>query len=202
VAIEARKRVRTHCRARGTIINITRAITGAALAAVAVASGFAVAASPAASTVHQPRAIAARAGTSADDSPGGVRVNLADFTHPADDNIIYAPATLNPGDQWTSPDGQTGLEFTSDGYLEVWQGNQGNTVWQASSNPGARATFQNDGNLVIYDSNGNPVWAAQGSSVPFCTTTATCTLHVQDDGNVTLRNQLNLPYWASNTNHS
>jgi hypothetical protein len=48
--------------------------------------------------------------------------------------------------------------------------------------------MQGDGNLVIYDSGRNPVWASDGNR-----------LVAQDDGNVVIYDPADNPIWATNT---
>ena len=55
--------------------------------------------------------------------------------------------------------------------------------------------LQDDGNLVVYDANKNPIWATgtngQGEG-PY-------KLKVQEDGNVVLYDKDKNPLWATNT---
>jgi hypothetical protein len=45
----------------------------------------------------------------------------------------------------------------------VVYGNDGNVVWgaQTQDHPGSYFVVQNDGNAVVYDANGQPLWATK-----------------------------------------
>ena len=102
------------------------------------------------------------------------------FTGTIRPNVI-----LHPGHAIQSPDGRTRLVMQTDGNLvayrdgtAVWQpmtrgtytvmqadGNfvlyaAGTPMWSSHTdhNPGAQLTVQNDGNIVIYDIHGKPLW--------------------------------------------
>lgn len=55
------------------------------------------------------------------------------------------------------------------------------------------AAFQPDGNLVLYRSDGAPVWST-GTSIYLCANMA-----IQNDGNVVIVNMDGAPVWATNT---
>jgi hypothetical protein len=67
-------------------------------------------------------------------------------------------------------------------------------AWQAPNawSHGATAVFQEDGNFVVYDSSGSPVWASG-------TWHRGAYLAVQDDGNVVIYDRNKNPVWATNT---
>ncbi|MFP3541082.1 bacteriocin, partial [Pseudomonas sp. SIMBA_044] len=59
------------------------------------------------------------------------------------------------------------------------------------NHPGAYATMQGDGNLVVYSSAGAPLWYSGTSGNPGATT------YLQDDGNIVI--YARIPSWSSNT---
>ncbi|MFI0469661.1 hypothetical protein ACH347_36815 [Saccharopolyspora sp. 5N102] len=66
-------------------------------------------------------------------------------------------------------------------------------VWESDNDDdGERAVFQDDGNLVIYNADNEPVWATdtyQRGNIQA----------IQDDGNVVIYDGVELPIWATNT---
>ncbi|MFT5679980.1 MAG: hypothetical protein ACI8RZ_000885 [Myxococcota bacterium] len=70
----------------------------------------------------------------------------------------------------------------------------GEATWATGTNNKGSAFFivQNDGNLVIYDSNSKAIWSSGTSGQK------TIYLAVQDDGNLVLYKQT--PLWSSGTN--
>lgn len=66
-----------------------------------------------------------------------------------------------------------------------------NTQWSWS---GCHATFQGDGNLVVYDSLNRVRWASGTNG-----RATGGTLRMQDDGNLVIYNTWNQPVWASDT---
>lgn len=66
---------------------------------------------------------------------------------------------------------------------------------QSQANPYVKLIFQSDGNLVIYNSSGSPLWATNtwGRAC-----SSNCVAAFQNDGNLVLY-QNGAPYWASNT---
>jgi hypothetical protein len=78
-----------------------------------------------------------------------------------------------------SPDGNTRLTLLR-GLLEVWR--NGDHVWTADQSlAGDHVDFQTDGNLVVYTSNGSPVWA---SNTTFNCLGNACHLAIENSGNV------------------
>jgi hypothetical protein len=104
-----------------------------------------------------------------------------------------APGTsINAGDYIVSPNGKFVTTMQYDGNLVTYAGSR--AIWN-SGTPGTYgnyATFQSDGNLVLYDQNGRALWNTytytQGASV----------LKMQSDGNLVLyRNSDNAFTWNS-----
>ena len=53
------------------------------------------------------------------------------------------------------------LAFTARGNLELWKTPELSLVWESrTSGKGAKLIMQGDGNLVIYDDDGESVWAS------------------------------------------
>ncbi|WP_081259214.1 protease pro-enzyme activation domain-containing protein [Burkholderia territorii] len=99
--------------------------------------------------------------------------------------------TLVSGQNFTSGNGANVLVMQGDGNLVLLR--QGGPQWNSgtSNHPGAYATMQTDGNLVVYSSAGTALWNSGTSGHPGAAT------YVQDDGNVVIYAQL--PHWSTNT---
>ncbi|MCU9954212.1 protease pro-enzyme activation domain-containing protein [Burkholderia sp. BKH01] len=99
--------------------------------------------------------------------------------------------TLSSGQSFTSGNGANVLVMQGDGNLVLLR--QGVAQWSSGtySHPGAFATMQTDGNLVVYSSTGVPLWYSGTSGDSGAAT------YVQDDGNVVIYTQL--PRWSTNT---
>ena len=107
---------------------------------------------------------------------------------------ITGPAELGAGDQLVSPNGQFRLDMQGDGNLVVY-GN-GLPIWNAGTfgHPGASATLQLDGRLVVHEQDGTTLWtsgttgAGQGSW-----------LALQDDGQLTITPPYGVTAWRAGT---
>lgn len=85
------------------------------------------------------------------------------------------------------------LSFQNDGNL-VLANRNGDPIWSsATDNKGGRAEFQKDGNLVIYDSYNKAIWSTNTSNG------GARKLKIQDDGNLVIYNDNNSPIWSSET---
>lgn len=172
-------------------MKISRAITLASLATVAIAGCIGLAASSPANAAPQPSATSAR-------TAALTSVTRAARSGPEASTILPAGATLHPGQVWFSPHRDVALGFSREGILEIWHAGQG-IVWRAPEAFGDRAVFLPDGNLVVFRDE-YPVWRALPGPNWGCAETHACTLHVQDNGNVTLREPFDGPvYWESHT---
>lgn len=82
------------------------------------------------------------------------------------DGITFLPGTVfTKGSSFQTPGGTARLDFTPTGNLELYF--QGSLKWQSgTSGLGQNAVMQTDGNFVVYNSAGSPVWASntQGGS--------------------------------------
>ena len=104
--------------------------------------------------------------------------------------------TLNPGDSVTTQNRY--LIMQHDGNLVLYRFNNGQVgepLWATGTNWGSqhRAVFQGDGNLVVYNQYGNPLWASH-------THGSGNRLIQQSDGNLVIYNSHGQAVWASHTN--
>lgn len=99
--------------------------------------------------------------------------------------------TLGSGQSLVSGNGANVLVMQGDGNLVLLR--QGVPVWNSGTHnhPGAYATMQTDGNLVVYSSAGAPLWYSGTGGNPGAVT------YLQDDGNVVIYTQV--PGWSSNS---
>lgn len=99
--------------------------------------------------------------------------------------------TLSGGQSLTSGNGANVLVMQGDGNLVLMR--QGVPQWSSNTynHPGAYATMQADGNLVVYSSGGAPLWYSGTSGNPGAAT------YLQDDGNIVI--YARMPSWSSNT---
>lgn len=120
-------------------------------------------------------------------------------TGPSAQGDDMAPGeVLYPGESLTSQNGLYTLSYQTDGNLVLYRNYSDGRRWApwASGTSGIASKvciMQSDGNLVIYNTNYNPIWASgsyghQGSR-----------LLVQDDGNVVIYNTNGQAIWATNT---
>lgn len=85
------------------------------------------------------------------------------------------------------------MVFQNDGNLVVYKAN-GNPIWSSDTqNKGKRAIFQNDGNFVVYDNSNKAIWDAGSQSK------GGTILKVQDDGNVVIYTSSNVAIWNTGT---
>ncbi len=107
---------------------------------------------------------------------------------------VASGTTLRAGDYLRSPDWRFTLVMQFDGNLVVYSADKYTPIWNARTwnKPGAYATMQNDGNFVVYDSNGSALWNT------FKFTEGASVLKMQSDGNlVTYRNSNGWATWNS-----
>jgi hypothetical protein len=83
---------------------------------------------------------------------------------PANQDQLLPDEFLDPNQSITSLDGRFTLTFLSNGILRLGMPQRhrsGRTLWWTSNTygrPASRCIMQGDGNRVIYDLNGAPVW--------------------------------------------
>lgn len=114
---------------------------------------------------------------------------------PGTDSLV-AGAVLAAGQFLHSADGIYTLTMAADGTLV--QAKAGVTRWTSGTggHPGARLTLQSDGNLVIYDSAGVPLWATGTNGVG--SNPGRDLMIMQSDGNAVLYEPSG-PLWATGT---
>jgi len=107
------------------------------------------------------------------------------LTHSLGSNQLTAGTTLHAGDYIVSPNGKFVTTLQYDGNLVTYSGNK--AVWYSNTygDYGDYATFQADGNLVVYAYDGSALWDS----------------HTQQTGadNVTLGDDGNLRIYAGST---
>lgn len=117
---------------------------------------------------------------------------------------IEVEGILYPGSELVSPSGEYTFTFQQDSNLVLYR-NQGDgnreAIWdsgtyQSDPSPNAQALLQRDGNFVIYDGNGQALWASEtfgyGGSQPY--------IVVQDDGNVVFYDaEMEGAFWNTGT---
>jgi hypothetical protein len=102
---------------------------------------------------------------------------------------------LDGGDQIFSPNGRYRLTMNTAGSLYLYNTDSNRTIWTAGSVTGAGNYFvyQNDDNLVVYNSSDKAVWSSSTSSK------TSTRLALQDDGNLVLYNGTTA-IWNTGTN--
>ena len=105
----------------------------------------------------------------------------------------WANETLWSGDQIISPNGQYSAVMQWDGNFVIYNGG-GTPVWSTGTySPGARAVMQGDGNFVLYTPNNQPIWATSWRTGSCCV--GGSRLVMQDDGNIVLYTPWNAAVW-------
>lgn len=106
---------------------------------------------------------------------------------------LSSPGILFPGQELSTADRKHVLDFQSDGNLVLYS--SGKATWSTGTNgkSAAKLYMQPDGNLVIYNTAGQPLWNSntygQGNS----------TLVMQTDGNLVTYNSSGIATWNSGT---
>lgn len=107
---------------------------------------------------------------------------------------------IHPGQSFTSPSGEYTLTFQEDSNLVLYRGED--ALWASNTMHGEDESSENkslilqgDGNFVLYNADGEPLWAS-GSSYD----AAQPYVLVQDDGNVCLYDEgLEGCHWSTET---
>lgn len=117
----------------------------------------------------------------------------APSTNTVNDRLLPGE-TLRAGQYLTSSNGRYRLQVNPDGNLVVYRLADGQPLWDLHTwgNPGAHASMNTDGNLVLYSPSGAALWSSRTWNHPGAA------LVVQPDGNVVLYDHLR-PVWATNT---
>ncbi|KAJ4172202.1 hypothetical protein NW754_002390 [Fusarium falciforme] len=102
---------------------------------------------------------------------------------------------LKVGDSLWSPDGSVELKMQEDGKLAIyWEGECRFQTTDEERGDIDGIRIQEDGNFVIYDNDGNAVWASDTAEP---TGDSSVEVVVQDDGNVVLYKKTAI--WCSET---
>lgn len=112
---------------------------------------------------------------------------------PSGCGTIDAGQGLVAGQAFGSCDGRFQLAMQTDGNFVLYEGGQALWATHTDGSDGFAATFQGDGNLVVYGQHSNPLWASGTDGHPGSR------LVLQDDGNLVIYGPGNQPLWASNT---
>jgi len=111
------------------------------------------------------------------------------------DATLYSSdnTSITSGQYYFSPDGRFKLIMQADGNLVLYMGSS--ALWSSGTagNTGAYATFQNDGNLVVYRSTGTLAWSSNTAGNPGSF------LVVQTDGNMVIYRSDATVAWATHT---
>ncbi len=119
----------------------------------------------------------------------------------SDHNITNTPFVLTTGARLTSGTANNELLSSNSAYALIIQhdGNlvlynkAGKPLWATGTNNGSFFTLQSDGNLVLYTASGHPVWAS-GSKIK-----GAASLPLQTDGNLVLYSSSGRAMWTTGT---
>jgi hypothetical protein len=114
---------------------------------------------------------------------------------PATGDDMQANETLTPDALIRSANGRFRLHYQNDTNLVLYRDPEAAPLWATGLHPGGLGVtiMQSDGNLVVYNAQGNPVWASGTAGNP------NSRLLVQNDGNLVIYRSDGAPIWASNT---
>jgi hypothetical protein len=114
---------------------------------------------------------------------------------PSGAGILNPGQSLNPGQTLASPNGRYVLKYQTDANLVLYD--NGAPVWAINCWPGCMnigaagvATMQTDGNFVVYNSGGSPVWHTYTNGNPGAH------LAVQDDSNLIVYSSAGSALWS------
>lgn len=110
-------------------------------------------------------------------------------------NPLINGTIIPPGTSIKSNNQCFRLDAQSDGNLVLYRQSNGQALWATGTDRRnvKQTIFQNDGNLVIYNTSNQAVWASNTDR------RGGTKLIVQDDGNFVMYNAQNQALWASNT---
>jgi hypothetical protein len=113
----------------------------------------------------------------------------------AANDVIQPNETLRADAFIRSADGRFRLHYQNDRNLVLYRDPDAVALWATGLKPGGlgECIMQSDGNLVVYNGQGNPVWASGTVGNPGSR------LVVQNDGNVVIYRPDGAPIWATNT---
>lgn len=120
----------------------------------------------------------------------------------ASDRLVQGQA-LKPNESISSPNKAYDFVYQEDGNVVIYQRYKPfgeKAIWHSNTygKPAWRTCMQEDGNFVVYEAEGKPVWASNvyGEGPRY----EGCSLVMQDDGNLVVYNKDNQAIWASGTN--
>ncbi|MFI9836379.1 hypothetical protein ACIHFD_05065 [Nonomuraea sp. NPDC051941] len=99
---------------------------------------------------------------------------------------------LLPGQSLTSEGGRFKLIQQAEGNLVFYEGTKALWTSPTSGKPGARATMQKEGNLVIYGADNKPLWSTPTAGNP-----GAYLLLPKESGNLVIYSRDNRPLWSS-----
>lgn len=104
--------------------------------------------------------------------------------------LLLPGEALYPGDFRRSPNGEYELVYQGDGNLVLYRRSDGAPLWATMTWDAGQVNMQHDGNLVVYNSGGVPIWASGTANNPGAY------LNVQDDSNLVIYDYYGFPLWA------
>jgi hypothetical protein len=107
-------------------------------------------------------------------------------------DILSEGSSLEAGGVIMSPSLSHTFIMQSDGNAVVYN-QTGSPLWASNTFEGFKTTMQDDGNLVVYNVQGQPLWASSTEGV----STGPFQLRMQDDGNLVIYDGAGQPTWAS-----
>ncbi|SEH02558.1 D-mannose binding lectin [Nonomuraea solani] len=118
------------------------------------------------------------------------------LTQPASATVTLKGDRLGPG-EWLLPgqsltSGRFKLVQQAQGNLVFYDGTQALWTSPTSGRPGARATMQKEGNLVIYGADNKPLWATPTAGNP-----GAYLLLPKESGNLVIYSRDNRPLWST-----
>lgn len=129
--------------------------------------------------------------------PYDVTLSQTSDTHPSSLNFGRGGFVLNSGESITTANRRLVMQGDGNLVLQQFSDDQfDSNLWASNSNTGSGklASFQSDGNFVVYNTSGLPIWASNTASTGH-------SLSLQADGNLVIYNSTGQSIWASNTNN-
>ena len=106
-------------------------------------------------------------------------------------DVIDPHEGLGKGKSFSSCNGNVRLVLQGDGNLVLYGGPK--SLWSTHTTLGQNMVVRGDGNVVLVDSWGVPIWSSKTSGH------TNAALHIQDDGNLVLYSTGNTALWATHT---
>lgn len=131
---------------------------------------------------------------------GGADGTLTTISNDAADNrtnyaVLNVVKTLMPGDKVYSADNRFYVTVKANGNLAVVVASGGSELWASGGSTIAthHASFQSNGNLVLYDASANSLWSSNTANNP------ASQLFMQNDGNLVIKDVNGTQLWQTNT---